>query len=67
MIELKVEGATCGGCVSSIEKAVGQVSGVVSVSFDLSNKLAKVEGSINEAEVIDAIELAGFDVVLDND
>jgi copper chaperone len=63
MIELKVEGATCGGCVSSIEKAVTQLPGVDSVSFNLETKLAKVEGSIEQSDVIEAIEMAGFDVI----
>ncbi|MEJ2045888.1 MAG: heavy metal-associated domain-containing protein [Reinekea sp.] len=63
MIELTVEGATCGGCVKSIEKAVGQVAGVAAVSFDLESKLAKVDGDADRQAVIDAIEIAGFDVV----
>lgn len=67
MIELKVEGATCGGCVSSIEKAVSQLTGVDSVSFNLETKLAKIEGTVAHSDVIDAIEMAGFDVVANDD
>lgn len=63
MLELTVDGATCGGCVKSIEKAVSQVAGVTSVSFDLESKLAKVDGEADKAQVVDAIEMAGFDVV----
>lgn len=63
MLELTVDGATCGGCVKSIEKAVSQVAGVTSVSFDLESKLAKVVGEADKAQVVDAIEMAGFDVV----
>lgn len=65
MIELTVEGATCGGCVKSIEKAVSQVSGVDRVEFSLDTKLAKVEGNADKQAVVDAIETAGFDVVSD--
>ena len=67
MLTLKVDGATCGGCVKSIEKAVSQVAGVDSVSFDLDTKLAQVEGQADKAKVVDAIEMAGFDVVGDGD
>jgi len=63
MIELKVEGATCQGCVKSIEKAVGQVTGVTKVSYDLDTKIAKVEGTDNLPAVTEAIEMAGFDIV----
>lgn len=63
MLEITVEGATCGGCVKSIEKAVSQVSGVTSVNFDLDSKLAKVDGDADKAQIVDAIEMAGFDVV----
>ncbi len=40
--DLNVEGMTCGHCVSTIEKAVGNVSGVESVSVDLAKKLVSV-------------------------
>jgi copper chaperone len=63
MIELTVEGATCNGCVKSIEKAVSQVAGVDEVEFSLDTKLAKVSGSADKEAVVDAIEMAGFDVV----
>lgn len=66
MLEITVEGATCGGCVRSIEKAVSQVSGVTSVNFDLETKLARVDGDAEKRQVIDAIEMAGFDVVGDD-
>jgi copper chaperone CopZ len=67
MFELKVEGATCGGCVSSIEKAVSQLAGVDSVKFNLETKLAEIEGTVAQSDVIDAIEMAGFDVVANDD
>ncbi len=66
MIELTVEGATCGGCVKSIEKAISQVTGVETVAFDLESKQARIEGNADQQLVIDAIEMAGFDVVENN-
>ena len=63
MLEVTIDGATCGGCVKSIEKAIAQVQGVTSVRFDLDSKLAKIEGSTEKSAVVDAIEMAGFDVI----
>lgn len=65
MLQLTVEGATCQGCVKSIEKAVQTVTGVSTVSFDLESKLATVEGDAEKDAVVEAIEMAGFDVVTD--
>lgn len=59
---LPVEGMTCGGCASSVTKALQQVSGVTSVQVDLDGKKATVEGSADRAALVDAIEGAGFDV-----
>lgn len=63
MIELKIDGATCNGCVKSIEKALGQVQGVVSVSFSLGTKLAQISGDADKEALIEAVEMAGFDVL----
>ncbi len=63
MIELQVEGATCGGCVKSIENAVSRLDGISSVSFDLETGLLKVDGTVNKEQVEEAVTLAGFEVV----
>ncbi|WP_138754216.1 copper ion binding protein [Paenibacillus sinopodophylli] len=61
---LKVEGMTCGHCVSAVEKAVGQAGAVGKV--DLASKKVSVE--FDEAKVtIEAVKAAiedqGYDVV----
>jgi copper chaperone len=63
MIKLKIEGATCNGCVSSIEKSIQRVEGVQSATFSLDEKILKVEGIAEKEALIEAIELAGFDVI----
>lgn len=63
MIELKIEGATCQGCVNSIEKSIGLVAGVTNVKFNLDSKLAKVDGNPERNAIINAVETAGFEVV----
>lgn len=65
MIELKIDGATCQGCVKSIEKAIQQVSGVESVSFSLETKIAVVQGNADAMAINSAVENAGFDVIND--
>ncbi|ATX78202.1 MAG: heavy-metal-associated domain-containing protein [Reinekea forsetii] len=62
MIELTVSGATCQGCVKSIEKAVSLVDGVTSVHFDLDSGIAQIDGNDNIEQLTDAIEAAGFEV-----
>jgi copper chaperone len=63
MISIKIDGATCQGCVKSIENAISQIAGVDSVAFDLETKMAKVEGSASLDAISDAVDQAGFDVV----
>ena len=65
-IELKVDGMTCGGCVKSIQNALGEHQGVSETTADLDSKTVAVEfdeAVIQEAAIKDAIEAAGFDVV----
>lgn len=64
-IELKVEGMTCGGCVKSIQNALGEQQGVSEATADLDSKTVAVEfdeAVIQAAAIKDAIEAAGFDV-----
>jgi copper chaperone CopZ len=63
MLTVKIEGATCQGCVNSIEKAINQLQGVEKVSFDLGSKLATIEGTETAESISAAVENAGFDVV----
>ncbi|MDN0073408.1 heavy metal-associated domain-containing protein [Crenobacter sp. SG2303] len=63
-VELKVDGMTCGGCVASVKKALGAVSGVQSVEVDLASGRVAVEGEALDRQALDAaVEAAGFDVV----
>jgi copper chaperone len=63
MIEIIIEGATCGGCVKSIEKSISQAMGVESVAFNLDTKVATVKSTASIKEISEAIENAGFDVL----
>jgi len=61
---LKVEGMTCGHCVSSVEKAVADAGAVGKV--DLANKKVTVdfdETKVTIEAVKAAIEDQGYDIV----
>ncbi|WP_410513219.1 copper ion binding protein [Paenibacillus sp. BR2-3] len=63
-VVLKVEGMSCGHCVSSVEKAVSNVGAAAKV--DLSAKTVAVEFDENKVSlgtIKEAIEDQGYDVV----
>ena len=61
-ITLGVDGMTCGGCVLSVEKALGRVAGVHKVTVSLEKREATVEGDkLDRARLAAAVEDAGFD------
>lgn len=51
---------SCGGCVSAVEKALGELAGVSEFEVSLAEHQAKVTGTAASAAVIKAIEDAGF-------
>lgn len=62
-IKLGIEGMSCGGCVLSVEKALGRVPGVKKVTVSLEKKEAVVEGdALDRARLAGAVEDAGYDV-----
>ena len=57
-----VEGMSCGGCVLSVEKALGRVAGVKKVTVSLERKEAVVEcDGVDRAALVRAVEDAGYD------
>lgn len=61
---LKVEGMSCGHCEKAVKNALGEVSGVSSVSVDLSAKKVEVEGDgLVDTLLKEAVEEAGYEVV----
>ncbi len=60
MEEYNVTGMSCAACSSRVEKAVGAVRGVESVSVSLLTNSMLVEGTADRAEVIAAVEHAGY-------
>ena len=61
-VSLPVKGMHCASCVGRVEKAIGAVSGVGSVSVNLATEQASVSflGPANLEGVIEAINRAGY-------
>ena len=55
-----VTGMSCAACQSRVEKAVGKVPGVDSVSVSLLTNSMKVEGDADPVAIIRAVEKAGY-------
>jgi len=59
-VKLKVDGASCDGCVKSIERVLKGLDGVVDAKMDLSNGVVSVVGNVNLESLIDTLEKAGY-------
>lgn len=65
MVNLKIDGMTCGGCAKSVNKVLSEIKGVSDVQVDWQNGSAVVQFDATQTEIavlIDAVENAGFDV-----
>ncbi|MNX60681.1 Copper-exporting P-type ATPase A [compost metagenome] len=61
-LELSIDGMTCASCVGRVERALGKVAGVKSVSVNLANERAHLEllGQIDPQTLITAVAKAGY-------
>ena len=62
MLKLKVTGMTCGGCVSSVTRAIKAGAPGAEVKIDLPSGEVAITGSAQKSAVVAAIEDAGYDV-----
>lgn len=60
MIELNVNGMTCGHCVSAVTRAIKSVDPQADVQVDLASKRVRVEGRSSGGELMQALEAAGY-------
>ena len=60
MGQYNVTGMSCAACSARVEKAVSKVDGVTSVSVSLLTNSMGVEGTAGEAEIIKAVQNAGY-------
>lgn len=54
----------CGGCASSIKKALGNVAGVSEVDVDVATKKVTVkhDSNVSREKIADALDRAGYSV-----
>lgn len=64
--DLPISGMTCASCAGRVERALGKVPGVQSVSVNLANERAHVEvlGQMDPSVLITAVDKAGYTATL---
>jgi len=59
--ELTVESMTCEGCESIVEDALEGVDGVDSAEADREADAVTVEGDADTADLVEAVDMAGYE------
>lgn len=61
---LKIEGMGCGGCVTTVTKALAAVAGISDVAVSLETHEARfaLEAPATRQQAVKAVEDAGYDV-----
>lgn len=59
-IQLSISGATCAGCVRTIENALRNVPGVEHAEMNFADRTAQVSGSAEADALVQAVEDAGY-------
>ena len=60
VIELDVQGMSCGGCASKLDGFLWKVDGVSGVTVSQEEGRATIRGSASQDALIDAVRAAGF-------
>ena len=66
MEQYNVKGMSCAACSTRVEKAVMAVDGVKTCSVSLLTNSMGVEGTADAAEIIAAVQRAGYDAEVKN-
>jgi len=62
MLNLKVSGMTCGGCIKAVSKAIQSQDPQAKVEVDLASQMVNLETSLSAAQASQIITDAGFPV-----
>ncbi len=63
LVELKVSGMRCNGCVQSLQRALAEISGVVEAEVRLEEGLARIRGNgFSNELLLEAVDSLGFTV-----
>ncbi|MDO9179278.1 MAG: cation transporter [Agitococcus sp.] len=63
MFVIKVNGMSCGHCVSNITKALAELDKTAKIQIDKALQIVRFDGDADQEEVVLAIQEAGYDVV----
>lgn len=63
MLEITVEGMTCGHCASHVTKAIKDINPLAKVNIDLNTKQVRIEGDINLDELSAVLAEEGYTVM----
>jgi len=62
LLELKIDGMRCNGCVTSVQRALSEISGVTDAEVRLDEGRAMIRGNgVSVQELIGAVNSLGFD------
>lgn len=61
--KIMIEGMSCGHCVKHVQEALEGLDGVSSVEVNLAEKYAVVETTVEDSQLQEAIDDAGYDVI----
>ncbi len=59
-VTLSISGATCAGCVRTIEEALRNTPGVKKAEMNFADRTAQVSGSASVKSLVQAVEAAGY-------
>ena len=62
-VHISVEGMTCAGCASRLERALNATPGVENATVSIDTKLATVDATVDEEQLSAVIRKAGFEPV----
>ncbi len=57
---LSIQGMTCASCAGRVERALRKVTGVLEASVNLATETARIQGSMDVAALLQAVEKAGY-------
>jgi len=66
-LEMPITGMTCANCVGTVKRALNKVPGVLEAEVNLATERARVKfpaGVVDQADLIAAVEKAGYGVVI---
>ena len=61
--KIMIEGMSCGHCVKHVQEALEGLNDVSSVEVNLAEKYAVVETTVEDSQLQEAIDDAGYDVI----